>query len=83
MKNQKEEYVTGVVLGILSILFSETALIGLVLGTLGTILSKKKEHLFNTKAGLVLSVIGLVLSFLALILLIGVMDVIIDLFKPV
>ena len=60
---RKETYTTGLVLGIISIPCGLLiAISGWVLGIVGIVLNNQKKEEFNTKAGLVLSIIGLVLS---------------------
>ena len=59
----KPRHTASLVLGILSIVFGVLfALAGDVLGVIGLILAIVKRKDYNTKAGLILSIIGLVVS---------------------
>lgn len=70
MKN-KEIYVAGLVLGILSIIFTFTSLIiGGILGIVGINLNVKNKRIKKTTLGLVLSIIGLALCVNRLLLII-------------
>lgn len=63
MEEKKQTYTAGLVLGILSIPCGLLiAISGWVLGIIGIVLNYNKKTTFNTKAGLILSIIGLVLS---------------------
>lgn len=69
MKNEKQTYSAGLVLGILSIPCGIIiALSGWILGIIGIVLNAKNKDKYKTTAGLVLSIIGLVLSVLNSIL---------------
>ena len=61
--NQKKKHTASLVLGILSIVLGLLlALVGEVLGIIGIIMAANKRKEYNTKAGLICSIIGLVLS---------------------
>ena len=63
MEAKKQTYTAGLVLGILSIPCGLLIVIsGWVLGIIGIVLNNNNKDKFNTKAGLILSIIGLVLS---------------------
>ena len=69
MKDEKQTYSAGLVLGILSIPCGLLlAISGWVLGIVGIVLNNKHKDEYKTTAGLVLSIIGLVLSVLNSIL---------------
>lgn len=60
---KKKGHAPSLVVGILSIVFSLLiALVGDVLGIVGIVMSVSKRKVYNTKAGLICSIIGLVLS---------------------
>ena len=72
MKN-KEIYVAGLVLGILSIICTFTFLIiGGIFGIVGINLNAKNKNKKNTKAGLILSIIGLSLYINKLLIVIAI-----------
>lgn len=72
MKN-KEIYVAGLVLGILSIICTFTSLLlGGIFGIVGINLNVKNKNKKNTKAGLVLSIIGLSLYINKLLIVIAI-----------
>ena len=61
--DKRPRHTASLVLGILSIVFGVLfALAGDVLGVIGLILAIVKRKDYNTKAGLILSIIGLVVS---------------------
>ena len=65
MEEKKQTYTAGLVLGILSIPCGLLiAISGWVLGIIGIVLNNNNKEKFNTKAGLILSIIGLVLSLI-------------------
>lgn len=60
---KKKGHTPSLVVGILSIVFSLLiALVGDVLGIVGIVMSVSKRKDYNTKAGLICSIIGLVLA---------------------
>ena len=62
---KKPTYTTGMVLGVLSIPCGLLiAISGWILGIVGIVLNNKNKDKYNTKTGLILSIIGLVLSIL-------------------
>ena len=72
MKN-KEIYVAGLVLGILSIICTFTSLLlGGIFGIVGINLNVKNKNKKNTKAGLVCSIIGLSLYINKLLIVIAI-----------
>ena len=72
MKN-KEIYVAGLVLGILSIICTFTSLLlGGIFGIVGINLNAKNKNKKNTKAGLVCSIIGLSLYINKLLIVIAI-----------
>ncbi len=69
MEAKKQTYTAGLVLGILSIPCGLLiAISGWILGIIGIVLNNNNKEKFNTKAGLILSIIGLVLSVINSIL---------------
>lgn len=67
--NSKDTYTAGLVIGILSIVFSVFfALAGNILGVIGIILNSIKYKNYKTTAGLILSIIGFIISFFNIIL---------------
>lgn len=60
---KKKGHTPSLVVGILSIVFSLLiALVGDILGVVGIVMSVRKHKTYNTKAGLICSIIGLVLA---------------------
>ncbi len=66
---EKKTYSAGLTVGILSIPCGLLiAISGWILGIVGIVINNKHKDEYNTKAGLILSIIGLVLSILNSIL---------------
>ena len=64
-QNNKQTYSAGLILGILSIPCGLIiAITGWILGIIGIVLNSSKKNEYNTKTGLILSIIGLVLSII-------------------
>ena len=62
---KKAIYTTGMVLGVLSIPCGLIiAISGWILGIIGIVINNKNKEKYNTKVGLILSIVGLVLSIL-------------------
>lgn len=68
-QQKKESFTKGLVIGILSIPCGLLiAISGWILGIVGIVINSKNKDNYNTKAGLILSIIGLVLSIINSIL---------------
>lgn len=63
VSGKKKGHTPSLVVGILSIVFGLLiALVGDILGVVGIVISVSKRKTYNTKAGLICSIIGLVLA---------------------
>ena len=68
MEEKKMNPVAALVLGICSVVFSGSGIIGIILAIIGLVLAKKSDpEDKKVKAGKILSIIGLILSILGII----------------